>query len=138
MLVDPTLGQHLVFAGYVAEQGPKPFKYSLTQEHKKLVEFATTTWVLYRTHSLWLRTNKKQKELFTTPTDHKYIYVFVNFILMDCIFRYTRYMYLPLYAIQHFKKDLKMFCLTLNKWLIFTDLKLWVAVARHNFKRVKI
>ena len=32
-----------------------------------------------------------------------------------------------------------MFGLKLNKiiWLIFTHLKLWVAVARHNFKWVK-
>ena len=31
-----------------------------------------------------------------------------------------------------------MFGLKLNKiWIIFTRLKLWFAVARHNFKRVK-
>ena len=71
------LGQHLVFAGYVAEQGPKPFKYSLTQEHKKLVEFATTTCVLYRTQRLLLRTNTERKELFTTPADIS-IYMYLS------------------------------------------------------------
>ena len=36
-------------------------------------------------------------------------------------------------------QDLKMFRLKLNTiWTIFTHLKLWVAVARHNFKYVKI
>ena len=31
-----------------------------------------------------------------------------------------------------------MFGLKLNRWVIFTYLQLWVAVARHNFKWVKM
>ena len=35
-------------------------------------------------------------------------------------------------------QDLQMFTLKLNNYrVIFTHLKLWVAVARHNFKWVK-
>ena len=35
-------------------------------------------------------------------------------------------------------KDLKMYGHKLGNMIIFTHLKLWVAVARHNFKWVKI
>ena len=38
---------------------------------------------------------------------------------MKCVFKRLRY---------------AIFCLNLNKWVIFTHLKLWVAVARPNFE----